>query len=269
VKYDIHEVCGDRIRITTSDERWYARKVSADGTEENTRWEYYPSVTWIVNSGYPKGPELMRWVAKHGWDEAEEIKAAAGDSGSKEHQAVAVLLNGGTVDFTTEFENPRTLQRESLTADEYGRVMSFAEWCEEEEPHVLSSEMTVWNERYRYAGTLDILCRLKSTNYEFNHIVDVKRSSYVWPTMELQVSAYAHADGIPRDERGRLPRLGILQIGYNKNKKKKFKYTAVRSRFDLFLSARRIWANEMSGVSPLQRDYPKSISISVGKAVTA
>lgn len=234
---------------TFADERWYARRIM-----ENTMWDFVPSVTWVCNAGYVKGIGFYKWLAAHGWDESEEIKAAAGEKGSKVHQGVARLVAGGTVRMEDCFENTRTGQSESLSPDEYGCLMSFCDWFKEVNPEILDSEYAVWNERYRYAGTVDLKVRIGKAIW----LIDLKTSPQVWPTFEIQISAYKHADpALPKSAR-----LAILQLGYKKNKFKKWKFTPIADQFPLFLAARKIWEKEMAGVVPLQRDFPLELKLS-------
>ncbi len=241
------------LRVTTQDERWYSRKVSADGTEDNYKWDFVPSVTWIANSGYVKGVGFYKWLADKGWSQAEEIKASAGEKGSKVHQAISRLVTGGTVTIHDCFENPRTLQSEEITAAEYECLMSFCEWFRQVKPEVLDSDYTVWNERYRYAGTVDLKVRIGRTVW----MIDIKTSPDIWPTMEIQLSAYKHADQtLPKSAK-----LAILQVGYKRNKNKKWKFTPIPDQFPLFMAARKIWEKETAGQSPMQKDYPMELSL--------
>lgn len=262
---EVVEVGGKKlIRLTTADSRWYAMNVSADGTEENREWLYVPSVTWVIDVGYPKGEYFCRWWASKGFDEGERIKHAAGDKGSIVHQACERIARGGTVSLSDKFENPRTLQMYEISATEYHCVMTFAEWWESERPEVIAIERTVWSDKYHYAGTEDYVLRLKSTDYKTIHVIDVKTSKQVYSSHEVQVSALKHADSsLPRNEQGKVVgvKLGILQVGYTLNKKKQFKFTEVPDRFPLFLAAYRIWKYEEGSVVPHQRDYPESISL--------
>jgi hypothetical protein len=240
-------------RLTFPDERWYERRIRVSEDDPGLL-DFVPSVTWITGY-YTKDARFFRWLANTGWDEAEEIKANAGDKGSKVHQGIGVLLSGGTVEMEDSFENPRTLEQEPLTPSEYECLMSFVDWFKEVNPEVLDFEYTVWNERYRYAGTVDLKCRIDGKVW----IVDVKTSPEIWPSFELQVSAYRQAEPVSEEERKDI-KLGILQVGYRRNKKK-FKFTPVRNQFGLFLAARRIWKKETAGQVPLQRDYPLRISL--------
>jgi hypothetical protein len=258
MKHEIREVDAERgiVQITSSDERWYARKIM-----EGTMWDYVPSVTWICGY-YPKGKGFEIWLGNRtSYSEAEEIKMAAGDKGSKVHQAIGVLLSGGCVEMEDSFENPRTMELESLTADEYLCLMSFCEWYREYQPEVIAFEYTVWNEKYRYAGTVDLKCRIDGKVW----IIDFKTSQDVWPSHELQVSAYKHCDG----DSPKTQALGILQLGYRRNKNKKWKFTKIPDRFKLFMAAYKIWEHETADVAPLQREYPLRLSLNPGVAANA
>lgn len=229
------------IQITTLDERWYQHiKTGA----------FYPSSTWIADY-YPKGVHFYKWLAEKGWDEAESIKSAAGDRGSKVHHAIEFLLAcpGNIVLMDQDFANSAG-EISPLTVQEYEAVLSFAAWWKEAKPTVIQNEQVVFNDEYEYAGTLDLLCDIGGITY----VVDFKTSANIWPSHELQLSSYNHA--LPRPAQ----KLAILQVGYGRNKKG-FKFTEVEDKFHLFLAAKQIWFNENEGVFPKQKDYPKSITL--------
>jgi hypothetical protein len=52
----------------------------------------------------------------------------------------------------------------------------------------------------------------------------------------------------------------ILQVGYKRNKHA-WKETMIEDKFDLFLSAKKIWENEHGAEKPSQKDYPLELSI--------
>ena len=257
MKVEIREVDHSRgiVQITSPDQRFYARSVK--DSNGNPIWDYVPSVTWICDSGYPKDERLIRWVGSVGNHAAEEKKEAGGDKGSKVHNAVKVLVSGGDVLMDDSFVGTFTNEPTPLTPKEYFALMTFRDWCKKERPQIVASEYTVWNERYRYAGTVDLLCRLKSTEYRTVHLIDIKTSANIYPSMRLQVSAYKHADqSLPKGVR-----LGILQLGYEKNKEQKWKYTPVGDCFELFLAARKMWIDQNPDTKPFQREYPLSLSL--------
>lgn len=236
------------IQITTVDERWYVRQVEDKITGLPSQ-EYVPSVTWIADY-YPKGVPFYKWLANKGWDEAEAIKTLAGDKGSKVHFAVADLIAGKTVKIDSKYINPSTGQEEELTLEEYDCIISFADWAQENQPVFLQSEFVVWGDGY--AGTVDLLCEIGGKRY----LVDFKTSQYIWPSFELQLSAYLKA--LP--EQDKPVSLAILQLGYRLNKKR-FKFTEISNKYREFEAAKVIWANETEGVYPKQKDYPLAISL--------
>lgn len=237
------------VQITIADERWYSKEITNEITGL-PEIKFVPSSTWI-SGHYPKGIAFYKWLADHGWDEAEAIKSAAGDKGSKVHFAICSLIDGAEVKMDSKFKNPSTGQEEELTLEEYDCISSFADWFKEVKPEVLSREIVVWNDQYNYAGTVDLVCKINGETW----VIDFKTGQYIWPEYELQISSYKHAIGQEY-------KLGVLQLGYKRNSKH-YKFTEVKDKFDLFLSARQIWANENEGVEPKKRDYPLSLSLNI------
>jgi len=229
------------LRVTTTDERWYI----IEGKD-------HPSSTWIAGC-YPKGIGFYKWLAEHGWDEAEAIKVAAGDKGSKVHQAISLLIGGAKLSYNSLVMNPSTAMEEELSVEEWEYILSFCKWWEETKPRPISFDGVVYNPTVDYAGTLDLLCEINGETW----IIDFKTSQYLWPEHELQISSYLHALDKPA-------RLGILQIGYRKNKAG-FKFTEVEDKFSLFLAAREIWQNEHGNEKPKQKDYPLELILSQEK----
>lgn len=258
---------GGVFQVTTVDERWYAfpSKNKETGLPE---YRFVPSVTWIAGY-YPKGIGFYKWLADKGWDEAQAIKAAAGDKGSKVHQAIEFLVGGGIVKPDSTFDNHDTGQKEELTVEEYEAVLSFSDWWTQlETPEILLTERTVISQQNNYAGTLDLVLKVGEEIW----IVDFKTSQSIWPEYEIQISSYLHAliEEYEKNSKG-LPtmnlndaKLKIVQLGYRRNKRG-WKENDVEDKFDLFLTAHKIWANENEGVEPKQKDYPLEIKLEAKK----
>lgn len=242
------------VQITTVDERWYLKPLpDVEGVPQIVT---YPSVTWITEH-YPKGVGFYKWLAEKGWDEAEAIKEAAGDRGSKVHQAIEILINGGEVRMDGKLLNKTTGEEEEIKLEEYEAIMSYVAWHKLVNPKILAVEGVVFNDEYHYAGTIDLICEINGEKW----IVDFKTSQAVYPSHEMQVSAYKHC----RDE-WKDYKLGILQIGYRRNKDK-YKFTEVDDKFDLFLAAKQIWANECKNVTYFQKDYPTVLTLASPKPI--
>jgi len=244
MKIQIRNIIGDKIQITTTDERWYSK--------DNVT--FIPSVTWIC-SHYPKGKEYFKWLASKGWDEAEEIKTLAGSRGSKVHRAIEDLVAGKKITMDAKYLNPDTAKEEELTVSEYECLMSFVDWANEMKPKFLLSEFTVFSDEHGYAGTGDIMALIKDEIV----LIDIKTSQYIWPSHELQVSALKKA-ALEEKKVEKIDKLAILQLGYKLNKKH-YKYTEVEDKFPLFLAAKAIWEEESSRQKPSQKDYPTSLAL--------
>ena len=237
------------VQVTTVDERWYI-KPETDKASGLPSIITVPSVSWI-SGFYPKGIAFYKWLAEKGWNEAEALKQAAGDKGSKVHKAVEALINGAEVKMDSKFTNPSTGQEEELSLSEYECLMSFVNWFKEVKPEVISAEQIVWNDQHNYAGTMDLLCKIGGETY----LIDFKTGQYVWPEYELQISAYKHA--LPNNEN---IKLAILQLGYRRNKNG-YKFTDMDDKFHLFLAAKQIWENETAGQTFRQKDYPMVLAL--------
>jgi hypothetical protein len=241
MKYETRLVDAEKgiVQITTEDERFYSKPV--DG-----KVVYIPSVTWIC--GYlPKGVPFYKWLASKGWDESQAIMEEAGERGTMIHKAVEMLIAGQTVKYNT------VINDRELTADEYSAVMSFVAWYKEAQPEIYKSEFTVFSPDDRYAGTIDLLCKINKGWW----VVDFKTGQSIWPSHEIQLTAYQHAIG----EEG--VQTAIVQLGYQRNKKH-FKWTPIDDKWKLFNAAYDIWENECAGISPLQREYPLELTLNLG-----
>lgn len=241
------------LQVTTVDERWYVRDMTDPETGE-AKPLFVPSVTWICDH-YPKGVQFYKWLASKGWDEAEAIKTAAGDKGSRVHRAIQDLIEGREVAIDARYPSSLDDKPQELSFEEYDAVMSFARWHKEYKPEFIAWEFPVWGDGY--AGTVDLLCAIEGQKY----IVDFKTSAYIWPSHELQVSAYKQALALKNDKgEPEDVKLAILQVGYRMNKKK-FKFTEIDEQYQEFLAAKLIWAKEQKGVEPHQKDYPMSVKL--------
>lgn len=237
-------------QITIMDERWYAKEIKNEKTGL-PEIQFVPSVTWICGF-YPKGIAFYKWLADKGWNEAEAIKQAAGDKGSKVHLAIEDLIDGKEIAMDAKYMNKSTGQEEELTLEEYDCLISFVSWFNVVKPKVIQKEIVVWNDEYNYAGTVDLIAEIENEIW----VIDFKTGQYVWPEHELQLSAYKHAV----DPFKKSPKLAILQLGYRRNKNG-YKFTEIEDKFNLFLSAREIWTNETASVEVFKKDYPLLLSL--------
>jgi len=216
MKKEIREVDEKRgiVQVTIADERWYLRP--SKDHEGKPIIQNVPSVTWIADS-YPKGIGFYKWLAEKGWDEAESIKQAAADKGSKVHLAIGSILKGEEVRIDSKFLNKSTGQEEELTLEECDALLAFIAWRNEFKPETVVWETVVWSDKHNYAGTVDYLCKIGEDYW----VVDFKTGQYLWPSYELQVSAYtetiSNGENTFAIDASKL-KMAILQLGYKRNK---------------------------------------------------
>lgn len=264
---EIKKIKGGVIRITSLNERWYA-KYSINSQTGRKEYAYYPSSTWI-SSYYPKGVYFHKWLAGKGWTEVEALKQAAADRGSRVHYACQDLDDGKEIKITDKYLNPSTNQKEELSKDEVDCIISYRDFLDEIKPILLAQEITSFGDVY--AGTADKIFSIGNGKNRQIWIVDLKTSQSVWPEHELQISSYSHMYfGYKKmsvtDNEWQNRKLAILQIGYKKNRKG-YKFTEVQDKYNLFRNvAYKIWKNENSDMKPKERDYPTIIFSKFRKA---
>jgi hypothetical protein len=244
----IRQIDNDKkiLQVTTIDERWYA--IQGEDTKTGLPiYKYYPSVTWITDH-YPKGIGFYKWLANHGWDEAQGLKEAAADKGSRVHKCIEYLIEGETIKHDDKYKDANDEEKE-LTIEEYECILSFKKWVDDAKPEFLAKEIVTVSNEYNYAGMIDIVAKVDGQRY----IIDLKTSQNVWPSHRLQVSAYNKSFGGEN-------KLAILQIGYRRNKDQ-YKFNEIDDCFDLFLAARQIWEAENKDTEPKQRDYPLEVKL--------
>ncbi len=166
--------------------------------------EFRPSVTYVQSVGYPTPAHLQKWKADQGWDEAEAIKDRAAEQGSLIHNSIEELLKHNNV--LTEGMNLKVKRS----------IQAFIDWYREEQPQVIRFEYKIFGARY--AGTVDLLCKLKSDGYKDTWLIDYK-SGGVYDTGKSQIVAYKKEDP-------EATRVAILQLG-NKTKKR-YTFSAVK-----------------------------------------
>lgn len=101
----------------------------------------------------------------------------AGVRGTAVHKVCEDINNGVKVNF------------EALGEDIRAYVDGYRAFLAKEAYSVISSELRVYSEKYRFAGTVDIVARDGRGQLA---IMDIKTSAMVSPTTALQLAAYEH-----------------------------------------------------------------------------
>ena len=193
------------IKLCEYFDQHYYRIEDEDGT-----FEYYPSTTTKLNAS-PK-PFLATWRGDIGNREAEIRLFEAGERGKRIHFSINLFLNGGTVIYNP-YQRPNYTEEEiaSLKAegnlfilqqqDEMLQVIKFQDWYNVINPIIVETELTVYDEDEKEAGTIDIIADIEAGTYEVagskplkleggRYVVDIKSSKEVYDEAYLQLSSY-------------------------------------------------------------------------------
>lgn len=221
-------------------------KYTFDGNE-------YPTVTTILQ--VISKPALVGWAAKSVAEEAvrrvkngEDLdvrslaaspwraRDAKGDIGSVVHSVLESYAKGEVVAVS------------SVPEDARAHVSSLLEWLHEFKPEVLASEVTVFHENPRYAGTFDAVMKLPSAMGPNvggrTLLVDVKTGKAVYREAELQLAAYRHANFIGRADSTRedMPVVdGCCVLHVTPDAAQMVEVPADDHAYEAFLAAARLW----------------------------
>ena len=169
-KYNrILEVSKDAKQITLPDSRYYRRN-----------GEYYPSVTYVLGY-YPKGKFFEDWLKKVGYS-ADYIVRKAADEGTQVHEMIEEYLKGEEMRFLS------LIEEEPLYSPLVWQMfLRFVEWWEEYNPTLLETEVHLFSDKLKVAGTCDLVCEIDGEVW----VVDFKTANNMQTTYELQTSVYS------------------------------------------------------------------------------
>ena len=168
-KYNrILEISEDAKQITLPDSRYYRRN-----------GKYYPSITYILIY-YPKGKFFEDWLKKVGYS-ADWIVKKAGEEGTQVHEMIEDYLNGKELNFLSEsggvLYDPTVWQM----------FLRFVDWWEEYNPTLLETEVHLFSDKLKVAGTCDLICEIGDKIW----LIDFKTSNHLQTTYDLQTAVYA------------------------------------------------------------------------------
>ena len=142
----------------------------------------YARVTDIIGKTL-RTPALEEWRGRLGNQRADLLRRQAADYGHAVHDQMRLICAGQrTLDLDDEDEAVQTA------------VDTARRWLDETVREVVAVEEPVYNEAFRYAGTPDLIRRLKGDRGLT--VVDWKTGAGVYESYKLQTAAYQHGDGL-------------------------------------------------------------------------
>jgi hypothetical protein len=185
-------------RIDFLDERFYTKEIEGD-------IKYYPSVTYILGEGYPKGAGFEQFLKDTG-ENSRVVAERAAEGGTIVHDCLHSLVTGKELLWTDQLKIPLKYHGEFITKEEWEAVLKFKEFWEMAHPKLIAAEVTVFNDKYQYAGTIDLICEIGKDRW----LIDYKFSNAVYESYELQVAAYAYAWN--KSSKLKVNHIGILHL---------------------------------------------------------
>ena len=189
----ILEISKDAKQITMPDSRYYRRN-----------GEYYPSLTYVLGA-YPKGKYFEDWLKKVGYSSEYIVKKAA-ENGTAVHELCEAYLLGEELNFLNEWGSPK------YDPEVWQMFLRFVDFWEEYNPTLLETEVHLFSDELKVAGTCDLIFELEGEIW----IVDWKTSNNLQSTYDLQVAVYGK---MYEECYGKKPdRFGVLWLKSNKRK---------------------------------------------------
>jgi hypothetical protein len=190
------------------------------------------STTSAINAGLAK-PFLTNWAAKLVAETAVEDldivqrmvdkgdaqgavahlkgapyrkRQAAADRGTLVHAALEAYIAGKkpTEDELKEQFNEAGVPSKLWKSTRL-MVDGLIEFMFDEEPDIIWTESTVYSRQHGYAGTADVIARMRVGGSVVPVILDVKTSKAIYDEVALQLASYANADFVGQDDGTELP----------------------------------------------------------------
>ena len=123
------------------------------------------------------------------------------DRGTIVHAAIEAYVAGKQVD-------PAVVQAaleeknvpEKLWKATFGMIDGVMEFLFDTEPEILWSEDTVYSREHGYAGTPDLIAKIKIGRSKLPAVIDIKSSKAIYNETAMQLTAYGRADFVGLDD---------------------------------------------------------------------
>lgn len=238
-------------QITIGDSRYYQQKSSDI---------YYPSVTYILSEGYPKGKYFENWLKQNGHN-ATLIAQESAERGSNVHKAIEEMLLGKKPVWINEngYSN--------YSIQEWLMILRFAEFWNTYKPTLIKSEYHIYSNYHKYAGTIDLIIEFNGEKW----IIDIKTSNALHITHDLQLAAYNEAWN---EHFYPINKNGILWLNANTRKSSNdpnkiqgrgwqlvTSDREQRDNMNIFLKVYDIFKLENPELKPISEKYPNTVEL--------
>ena len=240
----ILEISDDHLQITLPDSRYYRRN-----------GEYYPSITYILQA-YPKGKHFEDWLKKVG-NNADWIVKKASEEGTTIHEIIERYFEGEEIKYLNKDGHP------TMNPEIWKMFLRFVDFWETYTPTLLETEVSLFSDTLRVAGTCDLVCEIKGERW----VIDFKTSNNLQTTYDLQTAIYAkcyeECYGKSVDRTGVLwlksskrgPKDGLMQ---GKNWEIYESKRSQEENIDIFMTVKKLFDLENPKHSPIFTEFRTS-----------
>ena len=123
------------------------------------------------------------------------------DRGTIVHAAIEAYVAGKTVDpevVQAELDEKNVPAR--LHKATFKMIDGGMEFLFDTEPEIIWSESTVYSRTHEYAGTADLIARVKIGRSTLRAVIDVKTGKSIYNEVAMQLTAYGRADFVGLDD---------------------------------------------------------------------
>jgi hypothetical protein len=222
--------------------------------------QYYPSVTSILGY-FPKGKFFESWLKDVGHN-SEIIVRQASDEGTQTHHLIEKYLEGEEINWLDNKGNATC----SLLV--WQMLLKFVEFWEREKPELIESEIHLFSDEHKIAGTCDLVVRMRGELW----ILDIKTSNNLHTAYDLQLAAYVKCWNESFEEK--ITKNGLIWLKSPKHKadKKDEKiqgkgweiYVSPRSceeNWDLFTKVHDLYKLENQYSEPMFNKFPTTVKL--------
>ena len=236
--------------------------------EGEPEWRIHGESSSLTDSDYTfeqDGNELVITSKNAGTAGAFTMTAAAihkaADEGTQVHEAAEKLVLGEEISWMDDYGNAKYSQIV------WEMILKFAEFWKEYKPELISSEQFVWSDKYKYAGTADIVCKMNDEIW----LLDLKTSNSIHKSYDLQLASYAK--GLEESRGVKIERTGIIWLkakcrGPSKQKGviqgkgwKVLQIDEIEKNFKLFQNIYELYQLENPNTEPIYNSYPTTIKV--------
>jgi hypothetical protein len=245
----ILEVDPDGKQVNFLDNRFYKRNN-----------EYYPSVTSILQY-FPKGKFFENWLKDVGHNSDIIVRKSA-DEGTQTHSLIEKYLTGEEINWLDQYGNA------TCSLQVWQMLLKFVEFWETEKPELVESEIHLFSDTHKIAGTCDLVVRMRDELW----ILDIKTSNSLHTSYDLQLAAYTTCWNETFEEK--VTRNGVIWLKSSKHKADKkgdkiqgkgweisVSPRSIEENWELFTKVHDLYKLENTNLEPAFNKFPTTVKL--------